>query len=75
MAKRRRRSMPAMILWDRRQQERFITAVERLVSIANDLEVLLAVKKRRSVAATKANETRRVAKVEAVPAMNGEEGT
>lgn len=59
--RKRRRSMPVMILWDRRQQERFITAVERLVSLVGDLEVMLATKKRRSAAATKANGTKAAA--------------
>jgi hypothetical protein len=57
--RKRKRSMPAMILWDRRQQARFIEAGKRLVSLVGDLEILLAAKKRRSRAASKANKTRR----------------
>ena len=60
MARRVKRSMPVMILWDRKQQRRFVEAVEKLVSLTNDLETLLAAKKRRSNAATQANQTRRV---------------
>lgn len=58
MAKRKKRAVPSMILWDRRQQQRFVEAVERFVSLVGDLEVLLAAKKRRSAAAFKAHETR-----------------
>lgn len=61
MGRRRRRATPQMILWDRKQQQRFVDAVEKLVSFTNDLCALLAAKKRRSAAAFKANETRRAA--------------
>lgn len=69
--RKRKRAVPVMILWDRRQQARFIDAVERLNSLAQDLEVLLAAKKRRSAAATKANDTRRQAPAGAL-VVNGE---
>lgn len=59
MRKRLKKSLPVMILWDRRQQRRFVEAVERLCSIVGDLEVLLAAKKRRGDAATRANATRK----------------
>lgn len=62
--------MPSMILWDRRQQMRFIDAVERFVSLVGDLEVLLAAKKRRSAAAHKAHETRN-AQANGSPAETG----
>lgn len=61
MKKRKKRSMPVMIIWDRRQQQRFVEAVERLVSIAGDLEVMLSAKKKRSAAAYKATATRAAA--------------
>ena len=35
-----------MLFWSRAEQRRFIDAVERLVSTVNDLESLLARKKR-----------------------------
>lgn len=60
MKKRRKvtRQMPTLILWDRRQQLRFIEAVERLSSLVNDLTILVDKKKRRSAAASAANATR-----------------
>jgi hypothetical protein len=50
MKRKKRRISPVMILWDRRQQQRFIEAVERLASMIGDLEILLAAKKRRQPA-------------------------
>lgn len=63
MKRKGKRSIPVMILWDRKQQQRFVEAVERLVSFTNDLEVLLAAKKRRSAAAHKAVASRDSAKI------------
>lgn len=47
-----------MILWNRKEQTRFIEAVERLVSLVNDLDVILRTPKKRRAAAIKANATR-----------------
>ena len=55
--RRQNRSLPTMLLWDRRQQIRFIEAVERFQSLVNDLTVLVDKKRRRSQAATLANQT------------------
>lgn len=44
------RSMPVMLIWSKRDQLRFINAVERLQSLVNDLESILAPKKRRLAA-------------------------
>lgn len=51
MARRSKRSTPLMLFWSRAEQRRFIDAVERLVSTVQDLEVLLARKKRERRAA------------------------
>lgn len=62
MGKRKRKSsMPILLCWSKRDQLRFIEAVERFQSLVNDLEVILASPKRRSEAARKANETRKAA--------------
>jgi Prion-inhibition and propagation len=45
--KKRRTVLPVMLLWSRRDQSRFIQAVERLSSLVNDLERVLAPAKRR----------------------------
>jgi hypothetical protein len=42
--------MPVMLIWSKRDQLRFINAVERLQSLVNDLESILAPKKRRLAA-------------------------
>lgn len=65
MKRRKKAALPCLILWDRRQQARFIEAVERLQSLVNDLDVLLAAPKRRSAAAKAANATRAAAAIEA----------
>lgn len=54
-----RKSLPVMLLWSKREQLRFVEAVERFVSLVGDLEVLLAAKKRRSEIATRAAEQRK----------------
>jgi hypothetical protein len=41
MAKRKRTSPPQILLWSRRDQARFVQAVEHLVSEVNDLRVLV----------------------------------
>jgi hypothetical protein len=46
MARRRKTSPPLAIFWTRRDQRRFIDAVERLVGLVGDLKVLLEEKKR-----------------------------
>jgi hypothetical protein len=38
--KRKRTRPPTMLLWDRNMQRRFVDAVERLVVLSHDLEVL-----------------------------------
>jgi len=73
MARRKRKAIPIMLLWDRKSQERFITSVERLTSLVNDLDVLLAAKKRRSAAAAKANHTRQQTAAQAAQ-VDGEKG-
>lgn len=45
--KRRKNSIPVMLLWTKRDQQRFIEAVERLCSAINDLERVLEPAKRR----------------------------
>jgi hypothetical protein len=59
MARRKKKALPQLLLWDRRQQARFIESVERLQGLVGDLEVLLAAPKRRRAAAIKTNETRK----------------
>lgn len=59
MAKRKRKSVPVMLFWNKRDQIRFIENVERLGGLVNDLAVLVDKQKRRSQAAHKANETRK----------------
>lgn len=44
--RRTKRATPLMLFWSRAEQRRFIDAVERLVNTVNDLETLLARKKR-----------------------------
>lgn len=44
--KSKRRQVPIMLLWSKREQLRFIDAIERLVSIVGDLEILIAARKR-----------------------------
>lgn len=62
MGKRKRKSsVPILLCWSKRDQLRFVEAVERFQSLVNDLEVVLAAPKRRSEAARKANETRKAA--------------
>jgi hypothetical protein len=57
MSKRRKRSVPNMLFWNRRDQQRFIEAVERLCSAVNDLERILAPAKRRRAAKERPLET------------------
>jgi len=53
MKRRRRTSMPIMLFWSKRDQKRFIDAVERFCSMVNDLEVILApVKRKRKMTST-----------------------
>ncbi len=59
MAKKRRALPRTLLLWDPRQQARFIEAVERMQSLIGDLTVLLEKPKRRRAAAIKANQTRK----------------
>lgn len=47
MAKRRKKAVPLMLFWNRRDQVRFIETVERLCSAVNDLTVQVAELKRR----------------------------
>jgi hypothetical protein len=47
--KRRRRQTPIALLWTRRDQLRFTDAVERLVSIVNDLVVVVGELKKERV--------------------------
>lgn len=49
MAKRRSRksSVPLLLFWSKRDQVRFIDAVERLCSLVNDLSTLVTAAKRR----------------------------
>lgn len=55
MKKRKRNSVPIMLLWSKRDQARFIDAVERMQSLVNDLErVLLPAKRRRAAADARA---------------------
>lgn len=60
MGKRKRKkiTVPIMLLWSKREQLRFCEAVERLQSLVNDLTVLVDKKKRQSMAGTKAHATR-----------------
>lgn len=66
-----KRSMPVLLCWSKRDQLRFIEAVERFQSLVNDLELILAAPKRRSEAARKANETRKANGAAATPVANG----
>lgn len=50
--KKRRTSMPVLLCWTKRDQLRFIEAVERFASLVNDLETILAPVKRRRAAKT-----------------------
>lgn len=61
--KKRKRStrVPTLLLVDKREYVRFLEAVERLNSLVNDLSIIVDTKKRRSAAATRANETRAAA--------------
>ena len=45
--RRRKASIPSMLVWNRRDQLRFIEAMERFASLVNDLERILAPVKRR----------------------------
>lgn len=61
MARRKTRySTPLMLFWSKRDQRRFIEAVERFVSLVNDLDVLVSTAKRK-----------RQARLPAIPADNG----
>lgn len=46
--RRRRQSTPLMLFWSKRDQLRFINAVERFQSLVNDLDTMVAAKKRRA---------------------------
>ena len=74
MGKRKRRKLPSMILWDRRDQMRSIDAVEKLAGLVGDLEVMLAAKRRRSAAAALANATRKAAAAGSTSSANGPAG-
>jgi len=50
-----------LLVWDPKQQARFIESVERLVGLVGDLQILLETPKRRRAAVVKANETRTAA--------------
>jgi hypothetical protein len=50
--KKRRTSMPVLLCWTKRDQLRFIDAVERFQSLVNDLETILAAAKRKRAAKT-----------------------
>jgi hypothetical protein len=47
MTKRRKKPVPIMLFWSKAEQKRFIGAVERLVGLVGDLEVILMTSKRR----------------------------
>lgn len=51
--KRSRKTVPIMLLWSKRDQARFIDAVERFQALTNDLEKILEPMKRRRAAKTK----------------------
>lgn len=40
MAKRKRKTTPLLLFWSKKEQTRFIDAVERLVALVGDAEVL-----------------------------------
>lgn len=42
MAKRRKKSMPIMLFWSKRDQQRFIDGAERMLALVNDLETLVS---------------------------------
>ena len=48
MAKKRKTTVPMMLFWSKRDQRRFIDAVERMQTLINDLESLLQEPKRRA---------------------------
>lgn len=73
MAKRKRKQLPVMLLWDRKSQVRFIEAVEKLVGLVGDMEMILAAPKRRREAAVKANRTRSLAADQVGAGENGKE--
>lgn len=68
--KRRKRSVPVMLFWNRRDQARFIETVERLASLVNDLEKVLAPAKRKKLAADAKQAAARAAKAAASAAEN-----
>jgi hypothetical protein len=93
MAKRRKRltkSLPTLILWNRKDQLRFTMAVEQLIQLRGEMAIVLSELKnerdrfqaemasRRSEAAKRANATRRQTIAEQVSdgpiAANGKDG-
>lgn len=77
MKRKRRKDTPLLLFWSRSEQKRFIDAVERLVSVVNDLRAdQLAQQEERSERARRANRTRQARQVpaacptDAVDALN-----
>ncbi len=50
MKRRKKPSTPLLLFWSKRDQSRFIETVERLCSLVNDLETVLAPRKRKAAA-------------------------
>jgi len=53
MTKRKRKSVPLMLFWSKRDQQRFIESIEKLVALVNDLEKIVEPAKRRKAAKQK----------------------
>lgn len=71
--RRQKQVVPLMLFWNRRDQMRFIEAVERLVSQCNDLGLLIDLL-RNVVTVIEANnqpKRRRPAKLDQAPAVEG----
>jgi hypothetical protein len=59
LSRKRKNPIPIILFWSKREQKRFIDAVERFISAVGDIESLLVEPKRRAQAAAatrKANE-------------------
>lgn len=55
MARKKKKGVPLMLIWSRRDQQRFIEAVERFQSLVNDMERVLEPVKRKKAAAAAAD--------------------
>ena len=71
--KRKRTSSPLMLFWSKRDQRRFIDAVERFQSLVNDLDAVMVEAKLRSAARRRPRTKEVNGKNEnAVPSTSGE---